>query len=131
MPLSDDEFRRRLRAVLDRSGHSMRGLSGAMRRDPGYVAALLDATRPSRARPTPDDLLAASDATGLPIIELLEALWGIPRARLAEELSLAGDPGRSPDPGGPMSDQDKAALQAFAAFLAARRTPHAERPPRG
>jgi hypothetical protein len=43
-----------------------RALSQAMGRDQGYLAALLDPTRPSRARPTPVDLLAASDATGIP-----------------------------------------------------------------
>ncbi len=90
MPRGDDEFRARLREVLARSGRSMRGLSAALGRDPGYVAALLDPTRPSRARPTPADLLHASDATGIPFVELLEVLWGIDRARLADELTALG-----------------------------------------
>ena len=84
--LTDEEFRARLFAVLERSGLSRRGLSSAMGRDPGYVAALLDPTRPSRARPTPDDLVRASDALRIPLVDLLEALWDIDRARLAAEL---------------------------------------------
>jgi hypothetical protein len=39
--LTDAEFRIRLRTVLARSGLSMRALSAALGRDPGYVAALL------------------------------------------------------------------------------------------
>jgi hypothetical protein len=86
MPLEDDEFRASLRDIVERSGLSMRALSHAMGRDPGYLAALLDPTRPSRARPTPADLVAGSDATGIPFIELLELLWGIERSRLVDEL---------------------------------------------
>jgi hypothetical protein len=59
--LSDEEFRRRLHNVVGRSGLSKRALSGAMGRDPGYIAALLDPTRPSRARPGPEDLLMLGD----------------------------------------------------------------------
>jgi transcriptional regulator with XRE-family HTH domain len=88
--LTDDEFRARLRDVLSRSGLSMRALSAALGRDPGYVAALLDPSRPSRARPTPADLLRASDVTGIPFVELLEELWGIEQTRLADELALLG-----------------------------------------
>jgi hypothetical protein len=119
--LSDEAFRERLRAVLARSGRSMRGLSGAMGRDPGYVAALLDPSRPSRARPTPADLLAASDATGLPFVELLAALWDIDPARLAGELDglgLAGPAGRTASA---LSPADQRTVAAFAAFLVARR----------
>lgn len=83
----DETFRARLRTVLDRSGLSMRQLSLAMGRDVGYVAALLDPTRPSRARPTPDDLVRLSDATGISLAELLESLWGIDRRRLAADLN--------------------------------------------
>lgn len=130
MPLFGDEFRPRLRAVLARSGLSMRGLSAAMGRDPGYIAAVLDPTRPSRARPTPDDLVAASDATGIPVFELLEALWDVSRTRLAEELRLAV-PELPPDAGGSLSDEDRATLRSFAAFLATRHTGRAEGPRRG
>jgi hypothetical protein len=84
--LTDDEFRVRLADVLIRSGMSRRALSAAMGRDTGYVAALLDPTRPSRARPTPEDLVRASDATGMPLVELFEVLWDIDRARFAAEL---------------------------------------------
>ena len=88
--LSDAEFRVRLRGMLDRSGQSMRGLSSAMGRDPGYVAALLDPDRPSRARPTPSDLVAASDATGIPLVEWLRELWNVDPARVAREIREMG-----------------------------------------
>ena len=88
--LSDDEFRTRLRTLLGRSGRSMRGLSAAFGRDPGYVAALLDPTRPPRARPTPADLLAASESTGIPLVTWLSELWAIEPARLAGELAALG-----------------------------------------
>ncbi len=88
--LSDDEFRTRLRAMLTRSGRSMRGLSAAFGRDPGYVAALLDPTRKPRARPTPTDLVAASDATGIPLVDLLHELWAIEPGRLADDLLALG-----------------------------------------
>jgi transcriptional regulator with XRE-family HTH domain len=90
IPPPDGEFRERLREILERSGLSMRALSAAMGRDVGYVAALLDPSRPSRARPTPADLLAASDATGIAFVELLESLWGIERTRLGDELGPLG-----------------------------------------
>ena len=125
MELTDDEFRTGLRSVLRRSGLSMRGLSGALGRDPGYVAASLDPARPSRARPTPTDLLRASDATGILFVELLETLWGIDRDRLADELRRLGVVGLPPDPGGHLSDQDRAMVAAFAEFLGSRR---AQRP---
>ena len=79
-----------LRDVLTRSSLSKRQLSAAMGRDPGYVAALLDPSRPSRARPTPANLLRASDATGIPFVEFLEQFWGIGRDRLASELARLG-----------------------------------------
>lgn len=87
MQLDDETFRTRLRTVVDRTGLSLRQLSLAMHRDQGYLAALLDPSRPSRARPTPDDLILLSDATGIAFVELIELLWGIDRARLAAELS--------------------------------------------
>jgi hypothetical protein len=99
----------------------MRGLSLALGRDPGYVAALLDPTRPSRARPTPDDLLDLSDATGIPLVELLETLWAIPMRRLLEELGQA-EPGRDPFrvPDG-LSPADRRTVADLAQFLAERR----------
>lgn len=86
--LTDEAFRARLAVVLERSGRSRRQLSAAFGRDPGYVAVLLDPTRPSRARPTPGDLLRASDSLGLRFVELLEWLWNIDPARLASELGI-------------------------------------------
>jgi hypothetical protein len=88
--LDDATFRLRLEGLLARSGLSQRGLSSAFGRDPGYVQALLGPARPSRARPTPDDLVRAADATGTPLVDFLEALWGIEPARLANELSTLG-----------------------------------------
>ena len=127
---SEEEFRAALREVLERSGLSMRGLSLAMGRDAGYLAALLDPTRPSRARPTPADLLAASDATGIPLVELLERLWGIAPVRLAEE--LAGLAVRGPDDPGleRLSAAARAEVADFAAFLAAREAAARRRPTR-
>lgn len=88
--LSDDEFRIQLRRMLEQSGLSMRGLSAAFGRDPGYVAALLDPSRPPRARPTPAQLVAASNATGIPLVGWLKDLWAIDPARLADELGRLG-----------------------------------------
>jgi transcriptional regulator with XRE-family HTH domain len=122
IPPPDGEFRERLHEVLERSGLSMRALSGAMGRDVGYVAALLDPSRPSRARPTPADLLAASDATGIAFVELLESLWGIERSRLAGEVRSLEPAGLMGAQAGHLTDTDRRSLGDFAAFLAARRT---------
>jgi transcriptional regulator with XRE-family HTH domain len=120
--LTEDEFRAKFRDILTRSGLSMRALSAALGRDPGYVAALLDPSRPSRARPTPADLLRASDATGIPFVELLESLWGIESTRLADELGRLGL-GASTDPRlAALSDIERAEVSDFVDFLAARHT---------
>jgi hypothetical protein len=118
--LDDEAFRARLRAVVVRSGRSMRALSTAMGRDQGYVGALLDPSRPSRARPTPADLLAASDATGIPFVELLEQLWAIEPARLARELDELGVTATAVAPGD-LRPADRRIVADFAAFLASRR----------
>ena len=120
MEPSDDEFRLKLRDVLAQSGLSMRRLSAAMHRDPGYVAALLDPTRPSRARPTPADLLRASDATGIPFVELLEALWRIECSRLAEELGRLGLGGSADAHLAGLSEAERAEVRDFVDFLVAR-----------
>jgi transcriptional regulator with XRE-family HTH domain len=120
-PLTDDEFRDALRRLLSASGRSARSLSLAMGRDAGYVSALLDPTRPSRARPTPDDLLALSDAIGIPILELLEALWGIPAERLAGDLARRTT-ARDRTAASALAPADQALLDEFAAFLLARRS---------
>jgi transcriptional regulator with XRE-family HTH domain len=117
--LTDDEFRVRLRDILARSGLSMRALSAALGRDPGYVAALLDPSRPSRARPTPADLVRASDATGIGFVELLEVLWGIEPSRLADELGRLGLSGPSDGQLAALTDAERASVSAFVAFLAA------------
>jgi hypothetical protein len=120
--LDDDAFRTALRGVLSRSGLSMRALSGAMGRDPGYVAALLDPTRPSRARPTPRDLLALSDATGLRFVDLLETLWGIPVGRMAAEVDAAVPLGLDVDE---LDDEMRRQVADFADFLRQRPRPAA------
>jgi transcriptional regulator with XRE-family HTH domain len=120
VPPTDDEFRAKLRDVLARSGLSMRALSAVLGRDPGYVAALLDPSRPSRARPTPADLLRASDATGIGFVELLEALWGIEPLRLADELGRLGLGGSGDTHLAGLSDAERAEVSDFVAFLAAR-----------
>jgi len=120
VPPDDAEFRARLRDVLARSGLSMRALSAALGRDPGYVAALLDPSRPSRARPTPADLLRASDATGIGFVELLEALWGIEALRLADELGRLGLGGSADTRLAGLSDAERAQVGDFVAFLVAR-----------
>lgn len=86
MYLDEEVFRAHLRAIADRSGLSLRQMSLAMGRDVGYVAALLDPSRPSRARPTPEDLVRLSDTTRIPLVELLEQLWGLDPNRLRGEL---------------------------------------------
>jgi transcriptional regulator with XRE-family HTH domain len=118
--VTDDEFRAQLRDILARSGLSMRALSAALGRDPGYVAALLDPTRPSRAHPTPADLLRASDATGIPFVELLESLWGIEPQRLANELAALGLGGSADTRLDALSEDERAEVSDFVAFLSAR-----------
>ncbi|HEY5276868.1 MAG TPA: hypothetical protein VIK38_10130 [Coriobacteriia bacterium] len=119
MEPTDDEFRTSLRDVLARSGLSMRALSAAMGRDPGYIAALLDPSRPSRSRPTPADLLRASDATGIAFVELLAALWAIEPSRLAEELGRFGIGGSFDAPIASLTAAERANVADYVAFLAA------------
>jgi hypothetical protein len=120
MPPDDDEFRAVIRDVLGRSGLSMRALSAAMGRDPGYIAALLDPSRPSRARPTPADLLAASDATGIAFVELLESMWGIPPSRLSGELAGLGLGASFDERLQGLSDAERAGVADYTAFLVSR-----------
>ncbi|MGD0409748.1 MAG: hypothetical protein ABSB34_12265 [Candidatus Limnocylindrales bacterium] len=121
MPPDEDEFRAAVREVLERSGLSMRALSAAMGRDTGYIAAILDPTRPSRARPTPSDLLRASDATGIAFVELLEALWGIERSRLADELVGLGVAGSGLGSLDRLTDAERTSVADYVAFLSSRR----------
>ncbi|MGD0863705.1 MAG: hypothetical protein ABSA21_13285 [Candidatus Limnocylindrales bacterium] len=122
MPPNDEDFRTALRDILARSGLSMRALSAAMGRDPGYIASLIDPSRPSRARPTPADLVRASDATGLPFVELLESLWGIPSSRLAGELGRLGVSGSAEGAFDRLTDAERTSVAAYVGFLAARHT---------
>jgi hypothetical protein len=121
MPPDDEQFRGAICDVLERSALSKRALSAAMGRDPGYIAALLDPTRPSRARPTPADLLAASDATGIAFVELLESLWGISTARLAGELRGLGQVGGLDEPIRRLTREERALVGDFVELLVARR----------
>jgi transcriptional regulator with XRE-family HTH domain len=128
MPPDEEQFRAALRDILARSGLSMRALSAAMGRDPGYIAALLDPSRPSRARPTPADLVAVSDATGIAFVELLESLWGIPPSRLGAELAGLGVGLSLDERLAGLSDAERASVADYIAFLAARhRRPRASR----
>jgi len=78
-----------------------------MGRDIGYVGALLDPSRPSRARPTPADLLATSDATGIPFVDLLERFWGVPAQRLADEATRLGLAGPSDPELGVLTERER------------------------
>jgi transcriptional regulator with XRE-family HTH domain len=126
--LSDDALRARLRELLERSGLSMRALSAAFGRDPGYVQSLVDPTRPSRARPTPADLVRASDATGISFVELLEALWEIPPGRLAAELADLGAGGSLEAALDGLDDAARASVANYVAFLRSRSAAGRARP---
>jgi hypothetical protein len=125
---TDAEFRARLRAVVERSGLSMRAFSAGLGRDAGYVAALLDPSRPSRARPTPADLVAASDATGIALVELLEQLWGIDPARLADELARLGVGRSFDDRLAGLTEAERSSVADFIDYLAARHGSPGRRP---
>ncbi|TAL12012.1 MAG: hypothetical protein EPO00_02495 [Chloroflexota bacterium] len=116
----DDRFRRNLERILARSGRSRRGLSAAFGRDSGYVTALLDPSRPARARPTPTDLLRASDELGIPFVELLELLWDVPVERLVDELIALGRAAPPDAATRGLTSADRAELAAFRAYLADR-----------
>jgi hypothetical protein len=60
-------------------------------------------------------MLAASDATGIAFVELLESLWGIPPSRLAGELAGLGV-GPSPDERlGVLNDSERASVADYIA----------------
>jgi hypothetical protein len=130
MTPNDEDFRAAMREVVAQSGLSMRGLAAAMGRDPGYVASLLDPSRPSRARPTPADMEAASDATGISFVSLLESLWGIPASRLAREL-VSGSVGEANEPISQLSADERRLVADFAALLLTRRQRRPRRSEKG
>jgi transcriptional regulator with XRE-family HTH domain len=115
-----DEARGAVRELLATSGLSMRALSAAMGRDADYVAAFLDPRRPTRARPTPEDLAKAADAAGTSLVDLLDGVWGISRERIARELrgkrQLAGD-----DLPAGLTDAERAQVLDYARFLISER----------
>jgi hypothetical protein len=119
---NDEDFRVAMAEVVARSGLSMRALSAAMGRDPGYIASLLDPSRPSRARPTPADLEAASDATGITLVELLETLWGIDPARLAGELGGLGVGPSLDERLAGLAGAERASVADYVGFLASRQS---------
>jgi hypothetical protein len=124
---NDEDFRTAMREILARSGLSMRAMSAVMGRDPGYVASLLDPSRPSRARPTPADLLSASDATGISLVDLLEKLWGIDPARLVGELGRIGNTPGAAAPMRELSADERALVAGFVELLLASRARRARR----
>jgi len=76
----------------------------------------------TRARPRPDDLVAASDATGISVVELLDAIWGIDRRRLAGEVARLGV-GSSFGPRlDALSDAQRREVADYVEFLATRRS---------
>jgi hypothetical protein len=72
------------------------------------------------ARPAPADLLRASDATGIPFVELVEALWGIDQTRLVDELGRLGLGGSADIRLAGLSEAERAEVRDFVDFLAAR-----------
>lgn len=129
MSLTEEQFRVNLRTILAQSGLSRRSLSAAFGRDPGYIAALLDPSRPSRARPSPADLARAADVTGIPLVTLLELIWDIDPARLARELAVLRPGAQVVDQGADLTAADRASLADYAAFLLARRRSGSPRQP--
>src|SRR5689334_18073850 len=119
MPLDDDEFRVRLQGLADEVGLSYRQLSGAFGRDAGYVGALLDPRRANRARPTPDDLLRASEALGLSFLDLLERLWGIPPVALGPDALVESAVAR-------LSRDERDEILRYINFMMTRRTGRGE-----
>jgi hypothetical protein len=98
---------------------SPRGWSAAV--SLGCVQSLLDPTGfPGRTRPAPADVIRVSDATGIPFVELLEALWRIECSRLAEELGRLGLGGSADAHLAGLSEAERAEVRDFVDFLVAR-----------
>ena len=73
-------------------------------------------------------VLAASDATGLRFVDLLEQLWEIDPGRIAQELGGLGVGGPLAASLGVLTDDERASVVDFAAFLAARHGGTGRRP---
>jgi len=112
-----------MREVLRRTGMSMRQISLSMGRDPGYVAALLDESRPSRAMPTPGDLQRLSDRTGISLVHLLERFWGVPPRRLADDLAKLSVRFAEDDRLSQLTDAELGEVLDFAGYLIHARHP--------
>lgn len=120
---TDGDARRAIRELLESSGLSMRALSASMGRDADYVAAFLDPRRGTRARPSPDDLVAVADATGASLVGLLDGVWGLEPGRLARELGASDGGMVLPD----MTVAERDRVLEFARFVVASRRDGSER----
>jgi len=130
VPQTIEQVRLGIREVLARTGLSRRQLSLAMGRDPGYVAALLDESRPSRAIPTPADLERLSKKTGLALVYLLEQVWGIPPHQLADELSHFSIKDREDSRLSDLTDAELDRVLDFVGYvIQSRNSAISERPP--
>jgi hypothetical protein len=74
-------------------------------------------------------MLAASDATGVAFVELLESLWGIDPSRLAGELAALGVGLSLDERLADLADAERASLADYVAFLGSRHSRRAR--PRG
>ncbi len=102
---------------------SRRQLSLAMGRDAGYVAALLDESRPSRAVPNPADLQRLSDLAGIPLVHLLERFWGISPQRLADDMTPLSIRFTEDERLSQLSDAELREVLDFAGYLLGRGGP--------
>jgi hypothetical protein len=80
---------------------------------------LIPPGRRGRARRRPISF-RASDATGIPFVELLESLWGIEPSRLADEFGRLGLGASADTRLAGLSDAESAEVSDFADFLVAR-----------
>jgi hypothetical protein len=65
-------------------------------------------------------MLRASDATGIPFVELLESLWGIKSSRLAGELGRLGAVGSGDGVFDRLTEAERTSVAAYVGFLASR-----------
>jgi hypothetical protein len=67
-------------------------------------------------------VLRVSDATGIPFVELLEALWRIEPSRLVDELAELGVGGSADSRLSRLSEAECAEVSDFVDFLVTRRS---------